>query len=130
MANSLSIAASVNGNINGLAISQAGNASLVPTGSIALAESVYVNTGSYQQVVTGSGGPFVASVIYSANTSPTGSIALAVSYSGIVASLGTIGPSNGTQNNSSLVQWNQPFTSLWAQATVTQSYGVFVVATQ
>lgn len=129
MANTLNLSAGVNGSINGLNVNQSSQTALAPTGSTIFAESVLINTSSYQQVFTGSVGQPIG-VIYFANTSPTGSISVAVSASGVVSNLGSVGPSNGINSSGTVIQWNGPITAIYAEALTTQSFGVFVIAAQ
>lgn len=130
MANSLSTVSTINGNVNGLAISQNGGYSTTPQGSTAFGESVLVNTGSWQQIVSGTNFG-TASTIALFNSSPSGSISLAISASGVVSSLGTVPASpNGTSYPVTSIQWNNLFTALYAQANTSASYGIFVVVSQ
>jgi hypothetical protein len=128
MANNLITNISVNGSVNGLTINTSGGSNLAPTGSIVLAESVLVQTGSYQLVATGSINPI--SIIYIGNSGVTGSINVALSSSTGVTNLGNIGPSNGSINTATLVNWNSTFSGLYAQAITTASYAIFVVSSQ
>lgn len=128
MANSLNLNSSINGNVNGLTISENSSVSLVPSGSAAFAESLLITTGVYQLVTTGSGFGNVG-VIYAANTSPSGSIVLAVSASGAVSALGTILP-NLTNSTATAINWNGPLSGLYATSLNSSSYGVFVVVSQ
>jgi hypothetical protein len=127
MANTLNITANINGSINGLNISETSNGAFTPVGSTAFAQSILVPTGSYTLIVTGSNFG-TASIFYGENTSTSGSISLALSASGVVNDLGNI-PSVGSSTNGigSIINWNGPFTALYAQAYTTASYGVFVV---
>ena len=129
MANNLSVNASVQGSVNGLTINSSGANSYTPTGSIVIAESVFVQTGSYQLIITGSSQPI--STIYVGNSSNSASINVVLSGSnGNVNNLGNVSVSNGTNNSPSVIQWNQTFNSIWAQAVTTGSYVIFVVASQ
>lgn len=109
-----------------LSLNKSGNNSLNNTGSFAFAEALTISTGAWTQVCTGSQ---PASVIYvSQGSASVGSLNIAISASGVVNSLGTIGPANGTSENPCLIQWNGPFTALFAQAVVSSSNATFVVA--
>ena len=133
MANTLTYNASVVGNINGLGFNEAGGASLTPVGSTVLAQSVLINTGAYQLALTGSGFG-TASVFYIENTSTTGSINLAIStsYAGIgaVNNLGTIPSASAASPNGvpTVINWNNTFAGIYAQAVNSASNVIFVVA--
>lgn len=120
MANSLSITNGVNGSVNGLTINQNSSVNLTPTGSFLFAESVFVQTGSFQQLYSGSA--VGVSIISLANSSTTASVGFAVSASGVVNNFGTIGPAGVNANNGSNISWNQSFGSLYAIAYNTASY--------
>jgi hypothetical protein len=130
MANNITLNANIVGNINGLGINEAGNVSLTPNGSTVLAESTQINTGAYQLVLTGSNFG-TASIFYVENTGTTGSINLAISTSaGLVSNLGNIPAASATATVGvpSVIQWNNTFNGLYAQATPSASNVVFVVA--
>src|SRR5580698_2693604 len=124
MANTLNLNNSVTANINGLSINESSNTSLVPSGSAAYGESLLINTGTTYQLIT-TGSTFgTASVIYVANSSQSGSISIAVSASNAVSFLGTILPNpTAGGSNATSIQWNQPFSGLYALAGTSASYG-------
>jgi hypothetical protein len=130
MANSLTLTANINGVINNDNVGPVNSTTqLVPSGSLMYNISIPVNTGAYQQVVTGSN-IGSASVFYIANTSSTGSIAVAVSASGTVSNLGFI-PAQSSSNtpNASLIQWGAPFAALYATNTIANGAAIFIVTT-
>lgn len=133
MANSAQILISTIGSVNGLNINQSGNSSIIPSGSVALGESIFLTTGVYTLIQTGSNFG-TASSITVFNTS-TGSISLAISASGTVSSLGTIlGQSNSASFNGNngiptSIAWNNTFSGLYANASA-PTYGVFVIIPQ
>jgi hypothetical protein len=127
MANFSNIGVTVNANVQGLTISQNNNSSVVPQGSIALGESIQVNTGSNQLIYSSGSAPtaIIASISVF-NTTPSSSIALNASGSGYVSFLGNLSASNGATT----IAWNAPLNSLWAQAYSVASTSSFIIITQ
>src|SRR5579872_2230337 len=115
MANSATITSQINASINGLTINQSGQLSTIPSGSTAIGESTFLTPSAYTLIATGSNfGNLATLAVY--NTS-TGSISIQLSASGVVNNLGVVA---GLANTASLpsspsqIQWNQPFTALYA----------------
>lgn len=129
MANNLTISNTINGSIDGLGFSANANANLVPLGNAFYAEGITVSTGSYTLITTGSNFGTI-STIYAENTSATGSISLVLSASGVANNLGIIPPIGSTSPNgiATIINWQNTFSGLYAQAVTTASAGIFIIA--
>lgn len=130
----LNTSITLNGNVNGLNINQSGNTAIIPSGSIADTGTVLVSTGIYQQIFTASVVQNVGQIALF-NQSATSSVNFAISYSGGVSNVGQLAPflgviSAGNTGTPSLIQWNQEFNGLYAQAVSSASFVVYALAAQ
>lgn len=130
MANTLTIAASVNGNVNNGGVGPVnGNTQLIPIGNNVYDNSLTLPPNVWTLVATGSNFG-TASVIFSSNTSNTSSLSLALSASGVVNNFGILPAITGTNNNASVIQWNNTFTGLYAMPSPSASAAWFTIVSQ
>lgn len=127
MANTNNVSISNTAAVNGLTVGDSATTTTTPVGSIALAESVFVQTASYQQVyLSGSNATPIGTIsIFGSNPIGTGSVSVVASGSGFASFLGNISGSQATS-----IAWNAPLNALYAQSYSTASYVNFIVITQ